>query len=43
MNNKPSGRKEIDTKKGICILFVMLMPANLVGCGNSEEGKENID
>lgn len=43
MNNKPLGRMEIDMKKGICILFVMLMLANLAGCGNSEEGKENID
>lgn len=30
-------------KKGICILFVMLMLVNLAGCRNSEEGKENID
>lgn len=43
MNNKSSGRMEIDMKKGICILFIMLMLANLAGCGNSEEGKENID
>ncbi len=34
---------EIDRKKGICILFVMLMLVNLAGCGNSEKGKENID
>lgn len=30
-------------KKGICILFVMLMLSNLAGCRNSEKGKENID
>lgn len=41
MNSKPLGRMEIDMKKCINVLLMMLMLADLVGCGKNCESKEN--
>ena len=41
MNSKPSGRRDVDMKKWLNVLLMMLILTNLVGCGKSWEGKEN--
>ena len=41
MNSKLLGRRDIDMKKWLNVLLMMLILTNLVGCGKSWEGKEN--
>lgn len=40
MNSKPLGRMEIDMKKSINVLLMMLMLADLAGCGKTVKAKK---